>query len=498
MAAAGLPLAVYLITSARHVLDGDAAVFAAQAHQLGLVHPPGYALMGLLGKLVTSVAAFGPLAWRANLVGVAAGTATLALGYALLRRWNTGRPVAMVAMWLLAFSPLFWSQSLYINPYIVAAMMTLGTLLLLDLWAERRSLWLLAGAGLLCGLGMNAHPSVVLGFPAVALFVLLRLRGQPWGRWGLSAAAGLAGAAAGCLVWLAYTFYYLSDASAAGGLWARFTALMTAEGSGSDWRSFFRGMASRDYPVQLALHATRSLAEFSPVGLALFVVGIVTLARRRRDLLLLMGLMYLAQMNFAATLRHWHHYDVYRLPCFALQALVMGVGLAWVWERMRTARARALALAGAAVLTLGPPYAAVAVVREDAAGPLRLVRPKAPWRAEFARLTHSDGLEVLARVPEGATIVSNYGPYGTLHYLRAVERAGPGVRLVAGFGDQAKDLRALCEARKPGRRIFVYLQRAEARQREFLAERFDLRQVSSGALHVLYEVASSRRDADGK
>ena len=531
VAGAGIPFAVYLITSARHVLDGDAAAFAAQAHNLGLVHPPGYAVMGLLGKLVTSVARFGPPAWRANLVGVVAGTAALAFAYALVRRWSRdlvrnaecgvrseignrkseiANPVApaVLATWLLAFSPLFWSQSLYINPYTPALALTLGVLLLLDLWSRpgeppagwepagglsggRGSPRLLAAAGLLCGLGMNAHPSFVLGFPAIALYVLVRLRGEPWRQWGQSVAAGLAGLAAGCLVWLAYTFHYL-EGSSVGELGARFATLMTAEGSGSDWRSFFRGIASPGYPAQLVLHATRTLAEFSPVGLALFALGAVAIARRRRwDILLLVGLMYLAQMNFAATLRHWHHYDVYRLPCFGLQALVMGVGLAWVWARLRGAGVRALALAGVAVLVLGPPYAAAALVREESGGPLRYIRPKAPWRAGFARNAHSDGLAVLAQVPAKSTIVSNYGAYATLRYLQKVEGAGhEGVWLVGGFGEEASELRRLCEAREPGERVYVYLQRAEARQRAWLAERFELRPVHDGALHLLYEAAS--------
>mgnify|MGYP000147392242 CR=1 FL=1 len=489
-AAAGAgPLAVYLATAARHVLDGDSAVLAAQAYRLGLAHPPGYPLMGLLGKAVTTCLPFGTLAWRANAVAALAAAASLALGCVLLRRWGVARAVAVLAMWLLGFSPLFWSQALHANPYIVAVATALGVMLLLDVWAARRAPRLLAAAAFVYGLGMGGHPSLALHLPAVGVFAALHLRRQGWRRAVMGGLIGVAAAAAGCAIWLAYDLCYLvttSPASASESLGTRLAALLTASGSPSDWRQFFTGVATAAYPVQLALHAARAVAELSPAGVLLALAGAIALARRRWDALLLVGLGYLAQANLAATLRHWHHYDVYRLPCCALQALLMGVGLNLAWARVRTVRWRTVVLAAAAVLVLGPPYGALAL---SSAGPLRHVTPRSPWRNEFARLGHVDGLGALGRAEAGATVVANHGPYGTLCFLQEVEGAGVGVRLEAGFGPGGARLRALLAGGDP---VYAYLRRDETAAREGLARCFEMRETLPGALHTLYQVLSCR------
>ncbi len=489
LAAGGVPLAVYLATAARHVLDGDSAVLATQAYRLGLAQPPGYPLMALLGKAVTTCLPLGTLAWRAHAVAALAAAGSLALGYALLRRWGVARAVAVLAAWLLGFSPLFWSQALHANPYIVAVAAALGVMLLLDLWAQRGGLRLLGAAAFVYGLGMGGHPSLALYLPAVGLFAVLHLRRQGWRRALVGGLVGVAAAAAGCAIWLTYDLYYLvTTAPASGGesLGTRLAALLTASGSPSDWRQFFTGVAAADYPAQLALHATRAIAELSPVGALLAFAGAIALGRRRWDVLLLVGLGYLAQMNFAATLRHWHHYDVYRLPCHAVEALLMGVGLDLAWARVSVARWRAVALAAAAALVLGPPYAALAL---SPAGPLRHVTPRSPWRGEFARLGHLDGLGALGCAEQGATVVANYGPYGTLRFLREVEGAGVGVRLEAGFGPGGERLRALLAGGAP---VYAYLRRDETAAREGLTRRFEMRETLPGALHTLERVLSRR------
>ncbi len=509
-AAGGVPLVAYLATAPRHVLDGDSAVFATQAYRLGLAHPPGYPLMGVLGKLVTTCVPLGPLAWRANLVAVAAAVAALLLAYAVLRRWGVPRAVAVLATWLMAFSPLFWSQALHVNPYIVALATAFGIVLLLDIWAERLKseirnpkseiAWL-ASAAFLYGLGMGGHPSLALYLPGVALFVALRVGRKEFRDSRLAfpvpILVGLAAAALGCLVWLGYDLYYLRAGAASEaqgrGLWG----FLTASETDSDPRRFFTGVASAGYPAQLALHVARALAELSPVGAVLAVVGWVALVRRRGwPVALLVGLGYLMQMNFAATLRHWHFYDVYRLPCHAIQALLIGVGLSALAARVRLKSEirnpkSEIAMVVAAVLVLGPPYAALGLLPEASRGGLQALRPKAPWRGEFARNGQLDGLEALGRAAPEGTIVANYGPYGTLVFLQRVEGAGAGVRLEAGFGPGGERLCSLLGAAEAAR-VYAYLRHDEDQARRALARRFELREAFAGTLHTLYEVRALR------
>lgn len=136
-AAAGLlPFACYLATASAHDHWLDSAELVAASVELGISHPPGHPLAGLLGRAATLVP-IGPLPWRVAVLSAAC----VALGAAALfraiettvratgvRHRRVAAPLALGATWLAALSPAFWLQA--VRPEVYALQFALCAVVL--------------------------------------------------------------------------------------------------------------------------------------------------------------------------------------------------------------------------------------------------------------------------------------------------------------------------------------------------------------------------------
>ncbi len=99
---------------------GDAAEFIASNYVLGVSHPPGYPLYGLIGHIF-SLLPIGSVAWRVNLASLFFGALTMILIYLIVRE-NTGNILAAaVAVLICLAGNLFLEQSLGAEVYIFNA-----------------------------------------------------------------------------------------------------------------------------------------------------------------------------------------------------------------------------------------------------------------------------------------------------------------------------------------------------------------------------------------
>lgn len=158
--------AVYLYTLCPTVSVGDSGEFITAASTLSLAHPPAYPLYSLLGKMFTFFFPFGNPAYRMNLMSAFFAVLTLFLISKLITNHYS-----LIAILILAFSPVFWLQSL------VSEVFTLNTffavLLIFILSSPRlpityhRRLYLFS---FLFGLGLGNHHTLVLLLPGFAYF----------------------------------------------------------------------------------------------------------------------------------------------------------------------------------------------------------------------------------------------------------------------------------------------------------------------------------------
>ena len=61
------------------------------ANVLGIAHPPGYAFITLLGKLVQTVVPFGDIPWRMHLLSALSATTAVLFVYGTVRAFERGQ-----------------------------------------------------------------------------------------------------------------------------------------------------------------------------------------------------------------------------------------------------------------------------------------------------------------------------------------------------------------------------------------------------------------------
>jgi hypothetical protein len=324
--------------------DGDTPKFQFVGRILGTPHNPGYPLYTLLSYAFAQLP-WGSAAYRINLMSVAFGSLTAGIAFLVLRRLGCGTWSAAATALAQAFGPVLWSQALLAEVYTLATTLLLAVLLFLLGWAAsgRAALLYTAMAFFALGLGHH-HADMVAIAPAVLLYAFL------WEGPSLFRLRNLV-ALVTCVA-LGFSLYgfvvlrtiqhapYLG--STATNLRELFGVLGAAQFSNRLF-AFSLGVVLRE---RVPLIGRLFLQELGTAGIALFLVGLVLLLRRRpRETLLLAG-------GAAGVVSFALNYDVPDTPVFVIPAFVLswpfvGVGLdgllGWVGHRFRW-RVGALAL----------------------------------------------------------------------------------------------------------------------------------------------------------
>ncbi len=349
--AVGLALvaaALYVATLAPSVMPSDYAEFQFCAAVLGVPHPTGYPLYIMLGKLFTLLPV-GDVAYRVNLssaVYMAGAVGALYLVSVRLLRllgyggvwWSAASGAALFAV-----APTVWAMSLVARSYALNALLVGSVLLCLIAWRHvGRPRWFFASC-LFIGLSMAHHGTTYLLVPAYGLYLLLaeverRRRGadrRPWRRLSL----GLLSLAAGYspMLFLVYRFvwgapYYWGNPST----WKEFFSLIT----GGPFHDQVLGYGS-DLGTQLgraAFGVGQLWVQYTPVGIALGLVGLWTLLRRRRGEAGLLALMTAGNFGFAMNYSLVGY--LYFIPTYLIWGILTSVGAGWLlWRLLSSQRA---------------------------------------------------------------------------------------------------------------------------------------------------------------
>ncbi len=219
---------LYLATLAQGLVLGDPSEYTFVANTLSIAHPPGYAFITLLGKLVQTVVPLGDIPWRMHFLSTLSATAAVAFVYGTVisvataqgqgRGSALGLPLvslsAVFAALSVAFGADFWQHAIHANPHIITAAFLAANLFFLTRWwaallqdkvagheaqgktAER---WLLLFS-FSAGLGVTHHPLTVFSYPAYLVFILV-VRPSIWREW-RTILKMLAVALLGLSVWL--------------------------------------------------------------------------------------------------------------------------------------------------------------------------------------------------------------------------------------------------------------------------------------------------------
>ena len=119
-----LGLILYWVTLPRGVLPGDSGELIAASRTLSIAHPPGYPLYTMVGRVLSTVLAFGSMAYRYNLISAIAAAATLALIYCILVENRVRRLLAVAVSLALGTLGSFWLQATTAEVYAFNALFT--------------------------------------------------------------------------------------------------------------------------------------------------------------------------------------------------------------------------------------------------------------------------------------------------------------------------------------------------------------------------------------
>ena len=337
-------LALYALTSPRTVSLEDDGLFILSSYFLGIEHPPGYPLFTLIAHFFSKLP-FGSVAYRVHLTSAFFGALTGAAAWLCARRLIPGRlPAYLVALGL-GFSPVFWSQA------IIAEVYTLNTFFFLVLVylglracppgetpdpADRSVLPLMA---FLFGLSLTNHwPLMLLVAPSFAILLWPR-RMEILKRLPLL----LVLFALGLLpyLWMIYLSWAPLPISFDGPLqsWAEVWYFISRAGYREVDTSPAANWLDRIKFFQFLVG--QILVQFAVLGS--LVAGIGVWAQRRAfgnriaaflaAAFLGPSVLLLLLLGFEHDSVSEHVFQVYPLPAYAVLALWMGLGFAWLRRR---------------------------------------------------------------------------------------------------------------------------------------------------------------------
>jgi hypothetical protein len=418
-------LVVYVLTLYPDVAGGDSGELTGAVFTGGVIHPPGYPLYELLGRVFLHVP-HGSIAWRMNFLSACCDAAAAGVLCAAVTAWTGSRAGGIVAGALFAASPGIWQYAICAEVFALDNLCIALLLLCAAKYAAARDpRWLLAGP-LVAGLGMSNHQTILLTAAPLAVWVIwfdraFLLRPRP-----LAVLAGFF--AIGLLPYL-----YLPIAA------SRHAAITW--GAADTWSGFWAHVLRREYGTfQLApsgiagasdggktaaAFAADALEQLGWWGLPLAALGLVAVTTSRRldrglavatiaAPALAVGVMaWLGNLPVTDLLhrgivaRFWQQPEMYLCAW-------CGAGVAWLEARAPARHQRWASIAFAASLSIVP--LAVRFPEMD---------------RHHDTLVRSYGAEILRAAPPGALLVTK-GDLITspVRYLQAAERARPDVRVV--------------------------------------------------------------------
>ncbi len=168
-----MTLGVYLATLAPSVVGGDAGELIAGTASGGVLHPPGYPLYALLGKVFLCLP-LGEAAVRMNLFSAVCGVAAAVMLQRTTARWSGSPWAGVVAAACFAFCPVVWEHAVGAEVFALHHVMVAALLWLAVAYAETSEpRWVWIGAGI-AALGMSHHHTLVFFAVPMALWPLWR------------------------------------------------------------------------------------------------------------------------------------------------------------------------------------------------------------------------------------------------------------------------------------------------------------------------------------
>jgi hypothetical protein len=162
-------LLLYLRTLCPTVYLGDSGEISTAIATGGVIHPPGYPLLSLLGRAALFAIPWGEPAFRIGCVVALAAALAIGVLYLLARELDGSHWASAAAAAAFGLSYTFWSQSTRVEVYSLHVFLGGMALLAALRFGRTGQFSSLVGAALAMSLGLAHHLTVVLLAPTVLL-----------------------------------------------------------------------------------------------------------------------------------------------------------------------------------------------------------------------------------------------------------------------------------------------------------------------------------------
>lgn len=163
-------LILYWATLPRGVLPGDSGELIAASRTLSIAHPPGYPLYLMLGKILSSVLAFGSMAYRYNLISAIVASSTLAVFHLVLVEMRVRALLAVAVALSLGSLESFWLQATTAEVYSLNAFFTV-LILFISLMSRKYGPRCFLLLGIVGGLSLSHHLTMI--YPLLCAGVIM-------------------------------------------------------------------------------------------------------------------------------------------------------------------------------------------------------------------------------------------------------------------------------------------------------------------------------------
>lgn len=324
---------VYLSSLPPWFILDDNPEFIAGAYGLGVIHPPGYPLFLMLARLCMWIPLPNP-AFAANFASALLGALAVAAFFNLVRKTGVSFWGAIFGSCVLAFSRLFWSESLEAEVYIANVLLCfLGLIVYLKAKEHFNVRWSSAYFFLFALAIINHYSSALIFIPAgvgLVAHILFRAK-KPQALW-----TGLFLFCASAVLWL-----YLPLRSAAEPA-INWTALETFEAALNHIKGINLGGALNwaDKGLLLGAFARQGLLQFAPGLLILLIPAVLFLKFGKSKMPPILWVTLVGSTIFGVILPiHYVYSDraiyvlsYFYIPAFSMLALGLAFGADWAFR----------------------------------------------------------------------------------------------------------------------------------------------------------------------
>ncbi|MHC1739943.1 MAG: DUF2723 domain-containing protein [Anaerolineaceae bacterium] len=412
---------IYVITLTPGVYGFDSAEFATGVYSMGIVHPPGYPLYMLIGKLFTFLP-FRTIAYRLNLMSAFFAAITLYFLYKIILRLTLRNWIAWVASAFLAFSIYFWQMSVVVEVYTLHTFFLVVEIYILLKWRETGRKFLLVLFAFVFGLSLTNHTTGLLFAPGFAWMIFSSPKPN-WNRIGLWLAM-IASFAITLLIYLYIPIransatplnyihdYYAIDVTTLPGLFWMV--------SGRAYHFFAFGYASAEIFQQVVNGLKLIWQNYLGVGFILGIVGLAALMKRDWKYGVGLCLLLLGNFIFYVNYRVLDK-DTMFLPTYVVYAIFIGYALIFLDDLLHQLFTSAESIR---ILRLAYPGFWVMIA---------LLVVVLNW--QWADMSQTLGPEsftnsIMDSTKSGATVIASWSPAVVLEYYQIVEGKRPDLHI---------------------------------------------------------------------